>query len=207
MAAECFTYTDRDGDIVPDNVTHVRIHESVEVIPRRAFHMNYFFMEEVDCHNNVGKVEGEAFVYCISLRRFIMPGVKVIEDRVFCGCIALADVECGKLEMIGEIAFQHTSLGSIDLPSIKIVKRQAFDNCKALTDVKFGDKLESIEGLAFARCPSLERINIPLKDHLITHGNIFQGCENLKHVDLVGGIHETVATLHRGMEKRYERRN
>eukprot|EP00985_Skeletonema_marinoi_P023371 scaffold15546_cov66-Skeletonema_marinoi.AAC.1 len=125
-----------------------------------------------------------------------MPGVKVIEEFAFCGCEALTDVECSELEICGSGAFQHcTSLRSINLPSIKIVKGYAFDNCKALTDVKFGDKLESIKGLAFVRCPSLERITIPLKDHLITNDNIFQGCGNLEHVDLVGGIHETVAAL------------
>eukprot|EP00985_Skeletonema_marinoi_P027603 scaffold22950_cov80-Skeletonema_marinoi.AAC.1 len=30
---------------------------------------------------------------------------------------------------------------------------------------------------------------------MITRDNIFRGCGNLEHVDLVGGIHETVAAL------------
>jgi hypothetical protein len=126
-----------------------------------------------------------------------MPGVRVVEDRAFCGCKALTDVECGKLEIIGLGAFGscNQSLTSINLPSAKIVKRSAFGWCEVLADVAFGNKLERIEGLAFVRCPFLERITLPLKDNMITHDNIFKGCEHLEHVDLVGGIHETVAAL------------
>jgi hypothetical protein len=62
--------------------------------------------------------------------------------------------------------------------------------------VKFGDKLETIEKRAFSGCISLERITLPLKDGIITADNVFRLCENLKHVDLVGGVHETIVALH-----------
>jgi len=98
--------------------------------------------------------------------------------------------------MIGLAAFPHcTSLRSIDLPSAKIVKYSAFYCCEALADITFGSKLERIEDEAFALCTSLRNITIPLKDGMITRDNIFRGCENLNHVDLVGGIHETIAAL------------
>ena len=66
----------------------------------------------------------------------------------------------------------------------------------ALTRIKFGDKLESFRERAFLACRSLERITIPLKDGMISD-NAFQGCGNLKHVDLVEGVilHETIAAL------------
>jgi hypothetical protein len=68
--------------------------------------------------------------------------------------------------------------------------------------VKFGDKLESIGKGAFGNCTSLERIAIPLKDGMINdhadefYSDVFRGCKNLKHVDLVGEVHETIAALH-----------
>eukprot|EP00985_Skeletonema_marinoi_P024303 scaffold16791_cov189-Skeletonema_marinoi.AAC.1 len=73
----------------------------------------------------------------------------------------------------------------------------AFIQCTALTNVKFGKELETIGDGAFYGCKSLERITIPLKDGVITRDNIFKGCGNLKHVDLVEGaiLHETIDTL------------
>jgi hypothetical protein len=45
----------------------------------------------------------------------------------------------------------------------------------------------------------LERIAIPL-NHIIddeaSYHDVFHRCDNLKHVDLVGGVHETIAALH-----------
>ena len=125
-----------------------------------------------------------------------MPGVKVLRGAAFCNCRALTDVECGKLERIAQWAFSFcSSLRSINLPSIRILEEGAFFCC-ALTDVKFGSKLERIDWIAFVGCTSLERITIPLKDNLITRNDIFTGCDNLKHVDLVEGeLHETIAAL------------
>ena len=44
----------------------------------------------------------------------------------------------------------------------------------------------------------MERVIIPLKNGLMTHDNIFRGCENLKRIDLVEVevLHETIAALH-----------
>jgi len=82
-----------------------------------------------------------------------------------------------------------------------------------LTDVELGDKLERIGGRfegAFALCPRLQRIVIPLKHNIFPlhplfnrPGTIrctrlqFDECENLTTVDLVGvgGIHKTISSL------------
>ena len=194
MADEYYMFT---GGAVPRQVTRVRIHKSVSVIPARAFfqHPN---IEEVVFHDGVKKVKANTFYCCPSLRRVVMPGVKEVKRRAFWKCVALTDIECGKLEIIGHGAFDGCiSLRSVELPSIKIVESNAFDYCKALTNVKFGNKLESIGERAFRKCTSLERITIPLIDGMITDNNVFQGCGNLKHVDLVEGaiLRETIAAL------------
>eukprot|EP00985_Skeletonema_marinoi_P004618 scaffold2006_cov77-Skeletonema_marinoi.AAC.3 len=197
MAADgWYIYNGRDA--VPRHVTRVRIDESVSVIPAWAFdeHPN---IEEVVFHKGVEKVEAGAFSYCPFLRRVIMPGVKEVEECAFWNCAALTDVECGKLEVIGGCVFsENGSLTSVDLPSIKIVMADAFASCTALVNVNFGAKLESIRSGTFNGCTSLERITLPLKDNImITDDNVFRGCENLKHVDLVEGaiLHTTIDAL------------
>jgi len=198
MAADgWYIYTGGDGEVIPDGVTRVRIHESLTVIPRRAFEWNRS-IEELECHDRVKTVEQGSFWNCPSLRRVIIPGVEAVENEAFQECTALTVVECGKLERIEESAFLGCeSLRSVDLPSAKIVQGSAFNCCTALTNVKFGKELERIRGAAFFWCTSLQRINIPLKDGMITENNAFKGCGNLKHVDLVEGtiLHDTIDAL------------
>ena len=197
MAADgWYTFTGREDEIIPRNATRVCIDESVSVIPAWAFEGNGN-IEELDCHDRVKTVEEETFYWCRSLRRVIMPGVEVVENEAFIHCEALTDVECGKLEIIGESAlYGCESLTSINLPSAKIVEEDAFCDCHALTNIVFGKELESIEGLAFFRCTSLERIAIPLKDGIITDDDIFRMCKNLKHVDLIeGALHDIINAL------------
>ena len=191
MAPEYYTFTGREGEVmIPDHVTHVLI-EKVKFVRARAF-MHHPNIEEVICHDGVEKIEQLAFYLCPSLRRVIMPGVKVIEERAFDRCKALNYTECGKLEIIRERAFTRCeSLSGVDLPSIKIVERYAFHACYNLTNAKFGMELESIRDMAFS-FTSLKRITLPLKDGMIDNAWVFNG---LKHVDLVGGVHETVAAL------------
>ena len=199
MAAEVennivwFTYTGQEE--IPNEATHIIV--DIRIVPRMAFRGNRNIVEVI-CLDKVERIEVEAFFNCPSLRRVIMPGVKIVEEDSFQYCEALTDVECGKLEIIKSNAFDRcNSLRSIDLPSVRNVESYAFDGCTALTDVKFGIKLERIEVVAFLFCTSLERITIPLKDGVITADDTFQACENLKYVDLIEGavLHETVTAL------------
>ena len=189
-------YRGEEGEIIPDEATHITVGEGVTFVRARAFcdHPN---IVEVFCHDKVEKIEDMAFYGCPNLRQVIMPGVKEVEEMAFQYCPALRDVECGMLEIIGQFAFSRChKLTSINLPSARIVG-SAFAHCAALTCVKFGNTLERMERRAFYDCPSLERITIPLKDGLITDDNIFQGCESLTQVDLVEGeLHETIVALH-----------
>ncbi len=202
MAAEggnivLFTYAGEDPINIPRNATHVIVAKSEKVIQQSAFegHPNII---EVICHDDVERIEERAFYDCPSLRRVIMPGVKIFERLAFAHCDDLTDIECGKLEIIKEMAFcPCTSLVSINLPSVRIVENDALNECTALKDVKFGSKLERIEENVFRYCYDLERITIPLKDGMFTNDNIFQACVDFKHVDLLeGALHETIAALH-----------
>ncbi len=193
-----YVYRGDEGEVIPRHVTHVTMHELTTVVRDYAF-FNHPNITEVISHDKVEKIEELAFYGCPSLRRVIMPGITIIENDVFYQCVALTDVECGKLEIIGVDAFHYCrSLRSINLPSAMILEENAFTCCYLLTDVKFGGKLSRLETCAFHQCTSLERIAIPLKDGIITTDDVFTGCKNLKHVDLVEGaeLHGTIAALH-----------
>eukprot|EP00985_Skeletonema_marinoi_P000900 scaffold363_cov216-Skeletonema_marinoi.AAC.14 len=87
-SARWFNYTGAD-DEVPDDATHVIV--SIRVIPANAFrgHPN---IVEVICGPDVERVERLAFSFCPSLRRVIMPGVKIVEEHAFLACKALTNV-------------------------------------------------------------------------------------------------------------------
>ena len=200
-----FTYTGADGEVIPDEATHITVAEDCTFVHEQAFERHPNIIEVV-CHLHVEKIEQMAFYECYSLRRVIMPGVKEVEYAAFSECKALTDVECGKLEIIKDSVFWGCrSLRSISLPSARILERCSFINCQALADVKFGKNLERIEQSTFIQCISLKRITIPLKNGLFTcngiieqpNRSIFIGCENLEEVDLVEGavLQETVAAL------------
>ena len=183
-----------DGRILPlGEATHIFV--DYEVIHEREF-CEHPYIIEVICSENVEGIYGAAFAQCPSLRRLIMPGVKLAEAATFFGSEALEDVECGKLEIIKGCAFAGCkSLRSINLPSVRIVEELGFAGC-ALSEVTFGSKLDRIEESVFSGCTALERLTIPLKDGIIASDDIFQGCENLNHVDLVEGeVHATIASF------------
>ena len=116
-----YIYRGEEGEIIPEDVTHITIDISVTVIREEAFYDNPDIVEVI-CHDGVKKIEAFAFQYCESLRRVIMPGVEVVECQAFNNCEGLTDVECGKLEVIKVGAFSDcTSLRSINLPSARII--------------------------------------------------------------------------------------
>ena len=200
---------DGDGDIfvyrggrAPQHVTHVLIDESVDEIEDNAFNGCEHLLH-VDTHDGIRKVGKSAFEHCASLRRINLKSAVDIDDRAFHFCINLVDVEFGdRLERIGEFAFAHCYLEHLKLPSIITIGTAAFDGCRSLTDIEFSERLESMGIHAFHGCERLQRIAIPLKRDLFQFKetfpvhNQFHGCEELSTFDLVGGIHETVASLH-----------
>ncbi len=193
-----YVYMGQEGEFIPLRATHIIVHESVKVMLADAF-LHRVNIVEVICHEDVEKIEEYAFFDCRSLRRVVMPGVKIVKKMAFYHCNALSDVECGKLEIIIDGAFGYcASLKSINLPSARIIGEGAFCACIALTDATFGSKLERFDRGAFLKCTSLAQVTIPLKDGIIPHDSVFAECRILKHVDLVESslIQDTIVALH-----------
>ena len=85
-----FNYTGADGEYIPDEATHITVGNSCEFVRANSFsgHRN---IVELVCHVHVEKIERHAFNNCPSLRRVIMPGVKIVEPGAFNRCTALPD--------------------------------------------------------------------------------------------------------------------
>jgi hypothetical protein len=192
------------GGQAPQHVTHVLIDESVDVIEESAFR-DCEHLVQVETHDDgIRRVGERAFRNCKLLRGINLKSVAEIGMMAFYDCENLESVEFGdKLETIGRSAFGLcSSLEHLNLPSIITIGIQAFWGCSVLTDVDISERLETIESAAFHSCDRLQRIAIPLKSGLLVHNvydfsyNQFDYCEQLRTVDLVGGIHKTVASLH-----------
>ena len=200
-----------DGDIfiyrggrAPRHVAHALIDQSVDEIEDKAFYKCKRLVQ-VDTHDGIRKIGYCAFYSCKPLRRMNLKSVIEIDHGAFEGCDNLESVEFGVwLETIGISAFKDCiSITHLKLPSIITLDVGALWQCTYLTDVEFSERLQTIEAQAFHGCERLQRVAIPLKRNLfVTDGyryneyNQFEGCEQLATVDLVGGIHKTVASLH-----------
>ena len=198
-----------DGDIfiywggrAPQHITHVLIHESVDEIENNAFR-DCIQLLQVDTHNGLRRIGKRALYRCKSLRRINLKSAVEIGEEAFYHCENLECVEFGdRLETIEDGAFYGcTSLKHLKLPSIITIERAAFIDCKSLADVELSERLETIGVRAFWRCEGLQRIAVPLKRDLFSFDNVwssynqFHVCKQLTTVDLVGGIHKTVASF------------
>ena len=193
-----FVYT--GGRAPQHHVVNAIIDESVDEIDDEAFRYNRN-LRSVVCHAGLLKVGICAFYMCPSLQRIKMPGVKIIEKFAFYYCRSLTNVEFDKLETVGHHAFTScTSLQRIKIPKVKTIGQLAFSS-SGVEELEFGEDLETIGNGAFWGS-KLRRIAIPLRDGMFQLNddgrdyNQFRFCNDLTTVDLVGGIHKTVASLH-----------
>ena len=191
---DIFVYMGGDQQ-VPLGVRRARIHISVKIVRARAFQGRHQLIS-VDFHDGVEMIEEQAFDGCGLLRSIKLLGVKIVKRMAFLCCFGLTDIEFGdKLETIENSAFNKTALRKVKMPSVRTIGQWAFAWCRELSDVECGEALETLEQYSLIGCSKLKRIVLPLKSGLIG-GGAFDNCHKLMEVDLVGGIHQTVASLH-----------
>jgi len=192
ISPRIFIYTGGRAPLVP----YALVHPSVRSISASAFERNDRLLD-IYLHNFVDTIENHAFCLCGSLRRMVMLEVKNVEYSAFYACWALSSVEFGKdLETIGESAFdQCNSLRNIKMPNVLRIGLRAFQDCAVVTELDLPLGLEVVEGFAFAGCQSLTRVSMPLKGGMIQDG-AFMSCRRLERIDLIGGVHEFVSSLH-----------
>ncbi len=189
MATDDF-FIYRMGAVVPQNVTRVRIHPSVEHIPKSAFELRADLVE-VKLHDGLRTIGDKAFFQCTSLHRIMIPSsVTDIGNDAFHGCRSLTEVDLTEgLQTIKHGAFAEcTSLPRVKIPSsVTDIGDYAFCRCTSLKEVNLKEGLRSIKWGTFRNCTSLHRINIPSS---VTDIGIyaFESCTSLREVQLHDGL-------------------
>mmetsp|Transcript_29808 Transcript_29808/g.62243 ORF Transcript_29808/g.62243 Transcript_29808/m.62243 type:complete len:858 (-) Transcript_29808:905-3478(-) len=189
---DIFLYTGQKWSVIPRDVTHVRIDQSVKVIGAWAFGDCYQLREVEFCEGLV-KIENHAFYDCKSLKLIKIPStVKVIEKRAFCRCNQLEQAYLyeGLEQIEDEVFLDCMSLKCIRIPStVKKISNGAFCSCSRLKEVELCEGLELVGSRAFWYNASLKYIEIPSTVKVISEA-AFYYCERLKEMDLSEGVEE-----------------
>ena len=149
---------------------------SIEYVGKCAFLNRY----EDDLETTNYCWEGPYYGHsCLKAVR-LSPKMKLIEDRLFLGCLNLMTVYIPYgIESIGISAFEDCEkLSEIIIPaSVKVIKKNAFYGCKRLTKVVISEGIECIEESAFS-WSALENIKLPKSLKNVGKG-VFENCKNL----------------------------
>ena len=151
---------------------------SVEYVGKCAFLNRYDDIEEGEevFYSWAGPYYGNS---CLKIVR-LSPKMKIIEDKLFCGCKDLMSVYIPYgIECIGISAFEDCEeLIEIIIPaSVKVIKKNAFYGCKRQTKVVISEGIECIEESAFS-WSALENIKLPKSLKNVGKG-VFENCKNL----------------------------
>jgi hypothetical protein len=213
------------GGIAPSHIIHAIIDQSISEIDEHAFG-RCPHLQSVEFHDGVIRVKRWAFNSCLQLRQINMPGVEVIDQQAFGRCLALGNAIMPSVRELQQHVFHHCfSLEELDLPKLEETMFRTFEGCRSLRRITmpsirtigdgsfFGweqlleldlpECLERIGTAAAIWCINLRHIAIPLqRDMLIVYDATqqrycqFDHCASLTTVDLVGGIHKTISSLH-----------
>ena len=134
-----FTCTGHSNQVLPRNVTDVRVHHSVEVIEQKTFE-GCEWLAVLDLGKGLRVIRRWVFAYCSSLEHIVVPPtVRAINARAFEYCSQLTTVQlCEGLEKIGKGAFRGcTNLRAVLIPSsVTVIDKDAFDSSTQLKTVK-----------------------------------------------------------------------
>lgn len=149
---------------------------SIEYVGKCAFLNRYEDDWETTNYCWEGPYYGHSCLKAVRLS----PEMKLIEDRLFLGCLNLITVYIPYgIESIGISAFEDCEkLSEIIIPaSVKVIKKNAFYGCKRLTKVVISEGIECIEESAFS-WSALENIKLPKSLKNVGKG-VFENCKNL----------------------------
>jgi hypothetical protein len=97
-----------------------------------------------------------AFAFCRSLTSVkLSDAITEIPERAFYSCIALDDINLGKVEIIGDQAFVESAMTTADLSSVTEIGSYAFMANEKLTSVILNTNGTIIKAAAFANCVEL----------------------------------------------------
>ena len=172
--APWFLYTGADGEAVPTDVSHLRVHPSVTAIPAEAFQgrrqLQYVYLPE---------------------------GLQTIMEKAFFGCDSLGQIKMpSTLNFIGDSAFYNTRLTSIDLPDgMESIGEKVFRYCEPLNNVRIPPLISEVPREAFRSCVGMFSLELPegakICNGALVHccslrniapSEVFHGCDDLLEV-------------------------
>ncbi len=132
-------------------------------------------------------------------RAAIGEGVTSICQYFFDHCVQLREAALPQtLKTIGDNAFSHTALVSLDLPeNVKSVPSDAFSGCADLVHVGLPEGITSIGQYAFSGCRSLAVLDLPESVSYIS-GYAFAFCTALEEIVIPEGITKIDGDVFRG---------
>ena len=131
-------------------------------------------LENIILGNNVERIHEHAFELCSHLNNLTIPAktdtiarsafencyklhnitgsATFINERAFCGCIALNEFDFSETQTIGAHAFRDTALSKLTIPgNIRSVGSKCFADCIELTEVTICEGVEQIGDYCFAK--------------------------------------------------------
>lgn len=178
---------------------------SSEEIP---FNVKYL---EIECR----EIPNRAFYKHKFLQRIRLKNVKKIGDFAFSHCKKLLSAELVNCGEIGEYAFEDSGLLELTLDNVKEIGERAFYRCKRLAGVELSGGEEICAG-AFEECGHFVRANLDcreigdtafnecnindlkLKGTEIIGVSAFNGCRNLREIELPETLREIKASAFYG---------
>ena len=114
---------------------------------------------------------------------------------LFYGSLEYAEGHDNLLELEDHAFHELYPLRRVKFWGVQRIGRHAF-SFSGLIRADFGPPLQSIGGSAFCGCRRLQTIAIPLKRSLFADLSVFDSCDRLRRVNLVGSIHLVLSSLH-----------
>lgn len=137
-------------------LTNIIIPDKVTKIGNGAF--SECNLEHVSIPSNVVDFGDNVFNYNQQLK-YVIHNLKEIKPGTFKGCRKLSEFDFFGCNIIGERAFNHTGLRSINLNPTSIAK-SAFNSCIELTSVDIDENITSIGEYAFYGCFKLHTVYV-----------------------------------------------
>lgn len=164
------------------NLKQVTIPEAMEFIPSYGFGC-CDYLEHIILPDSITEIKNHTFYKCSRLLSVDIPqNVTYIGKSAFAYCGGLNSLTMNdRITELGLYAFfECTALVSLSLPdTIEKIGYQTFCNCSNLTEINIP--------LNWSECPSSDKDGTMNVDYC---GHIFEGCKNLKSIDVPEGMVE-----------------
>lgn len=143
--------------------------------------------------DDVVQIQAGAFAQCANLVEISLPDWAFYDGIAFGGCTKLRYTEYDNAYYIGNAnnpyvllyKAKDTAIGSCRIhPNTKCIEGFAFDGCSNLTNIVIPNGLLKICACAFQNCRNLTRVDIPQSVHFIENTAFFEGCENLRAINV-----------------------